>query len=550
MNRNSVSPFGEFPGVRIPRSKISKPFTHKTTFNIGKLVPIYCSQILPGQTVEMDLNSFVRMNPAVTPTMDELICDTYFFFVPNRFLWQNWEKFLGANPDGSWTQTTSYVPPKLYAASSSNPIYDQNDAASYLGIYPANVRLVNETQTGYKSMSPLAMPLAAYCKCWNDWFRNENVEKEIPLSSIGLTGNDVRVTAMTNQFYSDIVMGYGLCPVTKTADVFTRSLPAPQKGDSVRIPVNPSLTGSDGLFRAGNNVEFRMGSQGTSSPWAPVLTSTTYNSGTLTNLSLGLNSLGTINDLRNAFAIQRMLEKDARGGTRYIELLKTHFNVSNGDLTLGRSEYLGGKRFGINMNQVVQNGGSADTQSPTPLGSVAGLSVTGDKSSMFTKSFTEHGWLIGCAVVRIKQHTYSQGINRQFFGNTRYDWYWPSLANVGEFAVYKKEIYMGDASSLTQNDAVFGYQEAWYQYRYNPNRLSGYMATQISGSLNTWHYGDLYAAAPSLNSTFTHEEQYQLDRTLAVTSATSHQFIADFFFNEKDVLPMPLYSVPGLIDHY
>ena len=530
MNRNSVSPFGAAPGIKIPRSKISKPHTHKTTFNIGKLVPIYCQQVLPGQTVEMDMQSFIRLSTPVTPTMDELICDTYFFFVPNRFLWADFEKWLGANPDGSWVQTNTYNAPKLGNTSSTTRVFGPNDAAAYLGIYPPNVAVPALGTT--RLFCPSVLPLRAMCKCWNDWFRNENLEREIPFS----TGGDTGITGATNNFYNDIVMGYGLCPVNKTADVFTRSLPAPQKGDSVRIPLGDMTLFTDGSSQTPLYVDSSY----------VVKSSAASN---MSSLNLDPSSLGTINDLRNAFAIQRMLERDARGGTRYIELLRSHFSVSNGDLTLGRSEYLGGKRFGINMSQVTQSGGSPNSGTPTPLGSVAGMSVTGDKSSLFTKSFTEHGWLLGFVVARIKQHTYSQGINRQFFFNTRYDIYWPELCNLGEFAVYKREIYAGSSTSPNLNNNVFGYQEAWYMYRYAPNRLSGYMATQVTGALSTWHYGDLYSSAPSLNTSFSHEEEYQLNRTLAVSGDSSHQFIADFFFNEKDVLPMPLYSVPGLVDH-
>lgn len=545
MSRNEIYPFGEFPGIKIPRSKINKPNTHKTTFNIGKLVPIYCNQVLPGQTVEMDMNSFIRLATPITPTMDELIADVYFFFVPNRFCWQNWEKFLGANPDGSWNQPTTFVPPKVMGISNSTK-YAPGDLGSYLGLYPDNIALPLYSSSNAQANSPMAMPIMAYCKVWNDWFRNENVEREIPFTTLGWS-TDITVSSRSGNFYTDILYGYGLAPVTKTADIFTRSLPAPQKGASVRIPVDASANSfkASGSFGTGT-LNFATNASGTGAPITTGPTSFTSS----TSITINPEYLGTINDLRNAFAVQRMLEKDARGGTRYVELLKTHFGVSNGDIRLGRSEYLGGKRFGLNMNQVVQAGGSPDSSSPTPLGSVAGLSVTGDFSSMFTKSFTEHGWLMGFVVTRYKHHTYSQGINRQYFANTRYDFYWPSLANVGEFAVYKKEIYAGSASTPSVNNDVFGYQEAWYQYRYNPNRLSGYMATQVSGSLSVWHYGDLYSSAPSLNTAFMHEEEYQLNRTLAVSSGSSHQFIADFFFNEKDVLPMPLYSIPGLVDHY
>lgn len=545
MSRNATMPFGEVPGVKIPRCKINKPHTLKTTFNAGKLVPIYCNQVLPGQTVEMDLNSFIRMATPITPVMDDLIADVYFFFVPTRFLWSNWERFLGANDLGSWAQTTTYVPPKVGATGSTIRKYDQDDLGAYIGVYPQNVAL--PILSSASDVSPVAFPLTAYMKCWNDWFRNENLEKEIPLP----TGNIGISVNKSNNFYSDIVLGYGLAPVNKTADIFTRSLPAPQKGDSIRIPVNQGPLVNSFSFANGQTGAITNLSVGVNSGTGPATIMTPTSTGTTSGVvNLSSSALGTINDLRNAFAIQRMLEKDARGGTRYIELLKSHFGVSNGDLRLGRSEYLGGKRFGINMNQVVQAGGSADSSSPTPLGSTAGVSVTGDHSSLFTKSFTEHGWLIGVCCVRIKQHTYSQGINRQYFMNTRYDLYWPSLANIGEQAVYKKEIYAGSATTANINKDVFGYQEAWYQYRYNPNRLSGYFATQNSNSLSVWHYGDLYGSAPSLTSDFSHEDKYQIDRTIALSSETSHQFLADFFFNEKDVLPMPLYSVPGLVDHY
>lgn len=563
MNRNSVYPFGQAPGIKIPRSKMNRPFDHKTTFNAGKLVPIYCKQVLPGQTSEIDLNTFVRLATPVTPTMDNLILDLYAFFVPNRFLWDNFEKFLGANPDGSWTQQQTYVPPKLYAQSNVNTTFGVDDLGSYLGLYPANVRIPYASatldQTDLTKFAPTALPIRAYCKIWNDWFRAEWIEKEIPYSH-GNTHHILTSATPTGNFYTDIILGRGLAPVSKTADVFTRALPAPQNGESVRIPVADMFDGYFGISDtddgepSGTPVNARISAPGMTSSSSSVNAKiTNEDSASFDNSPiisrLPIDSLGTINDLRNAFAIQRMLERDSRSGVRYTELLRSHFSVSNGDLRLGRSEYLGGKRIPINMSQVVQAGGSADTSSPTPLGSVAGLSVTGDHSSLFTKSFTEHGWLIICSVVRIAHHTYSQGIDRDKFFNTRYDLYWPELANIGEMAVFKKQLYAGSSTQSKIDESVFGYQEAWYFYRYSPNRLSGYMACQVSGSLNVWHYGDLYSDTQSLTSSWLHEGTTEIDRTLAVPSTTSHQFIADFFINEKVVLPMPLYSIPGLIDH-
>lgn len=531
MNRNATSPFGSVPVANIPRSRISKPHTLKTTFNIGKLVPIYCNQVLPGQTVQMDMSSLVRLATPVTPVLDSIIMDIYWFFVPNRFLWSSWERFLGANDTGSWTQTSTFTPPKIGNTSSTTRVYAPDDLGAYLGVYPANVSIPALGST--LEYCPMVMPINAYCKVWNDWFRDENFEKEIPFN----TTSNVALTGRVNNFYTDIMMGYGLAPVCKTADVFTRCLPAPQKGTAVRIPAGDQLSVHIG------SLDFNVNTNSSG------VLSTSYTSPS-SALALNPSSLGTINELRNAFAIQRLLERDARGGTRYTELLKAHFNVSNGDLTLGRSEYLGGKRFGINMNQVVQTSGlDSNSSDPTPLGNVSGYSVTGDKSSMFTKSFTEHGWLLGVCCTRYDHHTYSQGINPVMFANTRYDFYWPELANIGEVGVKKREIYAGSSTASALNNDVFGYQEAWYQYRYNPNRLSGYMATQVTGSLNVWHYGDLYASAPTLSADFMHETSYQLDRTLAVSSDSSHQFLADFFFMEADTLPMPTYSIPGLVDH-
>lgn len=562
MNRNESYPFGSVPGIKIPRSKVGRPFDHKTTFNIGKLVPIYCKQVLPGQTSEIDLNSFIRLSTPVTPTMDNLIADVFAFFVPNRFLWDSFEKFVGANPDGSWAPTLPIVPPKLIAASGVTARFGVDDLASYLGVYPPNVNIPKaggEDNSDVLANSPVALPIRAYCKIWNDWFRASWVEKEIPFPH-NSNNHSITSGSASGNFYTDILVGRGLAPVSKTPDLFTRCLPAPQYGDSIHIPVADLFNGTFGISALDGDdealapfLESKIDADLSSSGYRNLRL---YNDEAheLDNGSalsrLPYDSLGTINDLRNAFAIQRWQERTGRGGNRYPEILKSHYNVSNGDLRIGKSEYLGGKRIPINMSQVVQSGGSANTSSPTPLGSVAGLSVTGDKSSLFTKSFTEHGWLLVCVCVRIEHHTYGQGIDRDKFFNTKFDLYWPEFCNVGEFAVYKKELYAGDSShSYAQNKEVFGYQEAWYQYRYNPNRLSGYMSPQVSGSLSVWHYGDYYNDRQSLTSTWLHEGTTELDRTLAVTSATTHQFIAEFYFKEKVVLPMPLYSEPGLIDH-
>lgn len=559
MNRNAEYPFGSTPGIKIPRSKISRPFDCKTTFNAGKLVPFYCKQVLPGQTSEIDISSFIRMMPSVTPTMDNLIADVYFFFVPNRFLWDSWEKFLGANPDGSWAQTITLVPPKIFAISNVNANFGVGDLASYLGLYPVNIRVpYSSSSYNAKDYAPMALPIRAYCKVWNDWFRSENLEKEIPYPKTS-TDHTITSGSASGNFYTDILLGRGLAPVAKTADIFTRSLPAPQKGASVHIPVSDVFYGTFGISALDGDddpdtpfLETKISADLSSSGYRNLRAYTSqayelYNGSALSRLPI--DSLGTINDLRNAFAIQRMLERDARGGTRMVELLKSHFAVSNGDLRLGRSEYLGGKRIPINMSQVVQTGGSANPSTPTPQGSVTGISVTGDKSSLFTKSFTEHGWLIGVTCVRIAHHTYSQGVDRQFFANTRYDFYWPEMANVGEFAVYKKELYAGSSTQTNMNNDVFGYQEAWYQYRYSKNLATGYFATQASNSLKVWHYGDEYSSAPTLTAEWLHEGTTEIDRSLAVTSSTNHQFLAEFFVNEKVVLPMPLYSIPGLVDH-
>lgn len=522
MNRNSENRFAENPQVGVSRSRFQRNSDNKTTFNTGDLIPIYLDEVLPGDTHQIDVACVIRMATPIFPVMDNAFCDFYFFFIPNRLLWQHWKEFMGENKETAWTPKTEYSVPQVTAPAGG---WEEGTLADYLGL-----------PTKVEGISVNALPGRAYGLIYNEWFRNQNVTQPtlVEVTDAATTGkND---GSATND--SAITLAKPL-KAAKVFDYYTGALPEPQKGEPISIPLGSyapvglrnSETGQEEEITTivGINNTISLGANpGIGRPVEMV-----------TNLK-GATS-ATINQLRQAFQIQKLLEKDARGGTRYREVLREHFGVISPDSRMQIPEYLGGYRLPINVSQVIQ---TSSTDSTSPQGNTAALSVTTMNKSMFTKSFTEHGFIMGLAVVRTDQ-TYQQGIERMWSRKGRYDYYWPVLANIGEQAILNKEIY---AQGNAKDEEAFGYQEAWADYRYKPSKVTGLFRSNAGQSLDSWHYAQDYDKLPTLSTEWMEQGEAEMKRTLAVQNQPD--FIADFYFMNKTTRCMPVYSIPGLIDHH
>ena len=557
--RNVNTRFSQNPAnIEISRSVFDRDSSLKTTFNAGKLIPFYIDEVLPGDTFSMDTSLLCRMSTPIYPVMDNAFLDYYYFFVPNRLVWDHWKEFNGENNTSAWTQNIDYQVPSALINVEPGSLGD------YFGL-----PITDLVAPGSMFMEVNALPFRAYQLIWNEWFRDQNLQDPILVH----TSDNVS----TNERDS-----YELMSVAKYHDYFTSCLPSPQKGDPVGvspsglIPVTTTdYTHLDDLYpyntdplyfqAIGGNTILSSNTVGLSvdpnsigdyghAVSASGATSDGRSSGLYpANLVVdGANLQFNVNDLRFAFALQKLYERDARGGTRYRELIKSHFGVTIPDSTVQVPEYLGGKRVPINVDQVVQMSATNDV---TPQGNTAAFSKTVDKDGSFTKSFTEHGFIIGVMCVRTL-HTYQQGINRMWMRKDRLDYYWPVFAHIGEQPVYDAEIklsnYGTDSMTIEQmkdENHVFGYQEAWADYRYKPSQVTGYMRSGVPGSLDIWHYADYFDSVPNLSDEWIRETPVNIDRTLAVQSPIADQFIIDMYFNCNCSRAMPLYSIPGLIDH-
>lgn len=551
MSRNSQSHFATNPtSIDMSRSRFDRPFSHKTTFNVGQIIPFYVDEVLPGDTFDVETSRVVRMQSLITPVMDNIYLDMYYFFVPNRIVWAHWKEFMGENSESAWIPRTEYSLPQITAPAGTG--FAIGTIADYLGI-----------PTGVPNLSVNALPFRAYALICNEWFRDENLSDplNIPVDDATVAGVN------TGTFVSDVAKGGLPYTAAKYHDYFTSALPAPQKGPDVLIPsatageypvvarsethdvgsvpYSVSYVGSD-LPSSGQDYTFAFDSSGVSRRAVFSGSDAGSTFPVINNLwaqaSGGLGA--TINQLRMAFQIQKLYEKDARGGTRYIEVLKAHFGVTSPDARLQRPEYLGGNRIPININQVLQTSGTAE--GTTPQGTPVGQSLTTDTHHDFKKSFVEHGFVIGVMVARYR-HTYQQGLERFWNRHTRFDYYWPVLANIGEQAILNKEIYV---QGTDEDEEVFGYQEAWADYRYKPDRVSAEMRSAYAQSLDVWHLADDYDKLPALSDSWIREDPANVDRVLAVQSNTSAQLFADIFVMNRTTRPMPMYSIPGLIDHH
>lgn len=570
MNNLFSNSFSDAPvNLDLQRSKFQRNFNHKTTFKEGELIPVYFDEVLPGDTFSLDSSFLVRMSTPIFPVMDNSAIDLYFFFVPNRLVWDHWQQFCGENTSAPWTQTTEYQIPQMTFALQYSEAFGygatNHSVMNYFGI-PSCL------DTSGLSVSDL--PNRAYRLIWNEWFRDQNLQTPVFVPTDD-SGRNFVISDNPAQDYGGTLLRAG-----KFHDYFTSCLPSPQKGPSVSLPLgslapvisgedNPDLIGvtpttgirfvNGGVSPGSGRYSLAVDYSGTPITQNPTLsTLSRVDAKTIENFDanfafvnqyadLSQATATTINELRQAFAIQRLYEKDARGGTRYRELLKAHFGVTAPDSRVQVPEYLGGCRVPININQVLQ---TSSTNNVTPQGNTAAYSCTTDSRSLFTSSFVEHGMLIGLACVRV-EHSYCQGVERFWSRKRRFDFYWPTLANIGEQAVLKKEIY---ADGRKENDELaFGFQEAWADYRYKPNRLSGEFSIDsrqnpASSLGQAWTYMDVYNNAPTLSDEWIREGDSNVAQTLAV--ADKPQFIADFYFKVNAVRPMPVYSVPGLIDHH
>ena len=560
MNRNVESHFALNPTrIDMSRSTFDRSSSVKTSFNVGDIVPFFLEEVLPGDTFNVRTSKVVRMQTLLTPMMDNLYLDSYYFFVPNRLVWNHWKEFNGENTESAWIPTTEYSVPQITSPTGG---WSVGTLADYFGL-----------PTGVEGLSVSALPFRAYALVMNEWFRDQNLQDPlvVPVDDATVVGVN------SGNFVTDCAKGGLPYIAAKYHDYFTSCLPSPQKGPDVTLsvanmadsPVVTKSVNSDPALWPKNALgqpEFMRSSMLSGGKWTGSATGTAGVNGggnfgvvpgadpgsletmAISNLwALGQSNaiVATINQLRMAFQIQKLYERDARGGTRYIEILKSHFGVTSPDARLQRPEYLGGNRVPINVNQVIQQSGTG-AGADTPQGTVVGMSQTTDTNHDFIKSFTEHGYIIGVMVARY-DHTYQQGIERHWSRKTRFDYYWPVFANIGEQAVLNKEIY---AQGNAKDNEVFGYQEAWSDYRYKPNRVTGEMRSAYEQSLDVWHLADDYASLPSLSDSWIREDKNTVDRVLAVKSSVSDQLFADIYVSNRATRPMPLYSIPGLIDHH
>jgi hypothetical protein len=507
--------FSRVPKAEIQRSVFNRDHGLKTAFDAGYLVPVFVDEALPGDTFTLNMTGFGRLATPVNPVMDNIYIETFFFAVPYRLVWNNWEKLCGEQEDPG--DSTDYLVPTLSGTVGTNSLFD------YMGVPIGNALTWNNLHG------------RAYNLIWNEWFRDENLQDSVTVDK----GDG-----------PDNIANYSLLKRGKRHDYFTSCLPWPQKGDSVTLPLGTSAPVE---LKDSINAPMMLRNGGTS---APVIGGTMQANqfGNINNGSvdafidpngqlitdLAGATAATINQLREAFQIQKIYERDARGGTRYTEIIRSHFGVVSPDSRLQRPEYLGGGKERININPIAQ---TSSTDATTPQGNMSAFGTTGGRMGGFSKSFTEHSVIIGMACV-FADLNYQQGLNRMWSRQDRWDFYWPALAHIGEQAVLNKEIY---AQGTADDDNVFGYQERFAEYRYKPSMITGIMRSTAANSLDNWHLAQEFGSLPALNASFI-EENPPIDRVVAVPSEPDLLF--DAFFDLKCARPMPVYSVPGQIDHF
>ena len=589
MDRNIDNNFSLLPSVNIQRSKFHRTQSVKFTFNVGEVIPFYVDEVLPGDTFQIKTSKMVRLQTPAVPFMDDLFLDTYYFFVPNRLVWDDWQKFQGENDSASWTPSTTYQVPSLTFPTPGDDIvgdkadinnstkinandnlyFAPNSIADYMGL-PTAAQSVSKfggvanpdfpmplpSPNAGAPLAVNALPFRAYCKICNDWFRDENLSDPLFIDTSSNSGAGFWDNNNTTLGLSRKINGrnltrlqspcYGGAPfiASKYHDYFTSALPSPQKGADVTIPIdsNTHTPYYVSLEQGGSQYYIIRDSSSGALTTSTSQTNALQFGNILT--SGGLNI--TVNSLRLAFATQAQYERDARGGTRYTEIIRSNFGVVSPDARLQRSEYLGGNHIPINVNQVVQQSGGAGV-SGSFLGDTGAYSATADSHGDFIQSFTEHGFVIGVCCVRYP-HSYQQGIERFWLRHNRFDYYMPAFANLGEQPIHLQEIWPLNHSvwSETGNE-YFGYQEAWADYRYKPNRVAGEMRSNIPNSLDFWHLADDYKSRPFLSDKWIREDKSNVDRVLTVSSKVSNQLLADFYIDNISTRPIPMYSIPATL---
>lgn len=516
--------FSQVPRAEIPRSTFDRSHGHKTTFDAGYLVPIFCDEALPGDTFKVSMTGFARLATPIFPIMDNMVMDTHFFSVPIRLIWDNWQKFNGEQTDPG--DSIDFLVPQCTSPAGG---YDPGSLQDYMGI-PPDIAGIEHS----------ALFTRAYNLIYNEWYRDQNLQDSV---------------VVDRDDGPDTVTDYVLLRRGKRHDYFTSSLPWPQKGDAVSIPIGDTapvwgtgvnlqgMSSADAgirnvILQATNELEL----SGAATTAGASFRFPTEAQGT-TGLEADLSSAtaATINSLRQAFQIQKLLERDARGGTRYTEIIRAHFGVTSPDARLQRPEFLGGGSSPVNVSPIPQTG---STDATSPQGNLAAMGTALLHNHGFTASFTEHCILIGIVSVRADL-TYQQGLDRMWSRRTRYDFYWPALSHLGEQAVLQQEIFASGVDA--EDEVVFGYQERYAEYRYKPSKISGLFRSNVPGTLDAWHLSQDFATAPVLDPTFIVEDP-PVDRVIAVN--TEPHFLFDSYFQMHCARPMPVYGVPGLMDHF
>ncbi len=543
-----MSRFNNVATIKAPRSKFDLSYTNKTSASVGKLYPIYCQEIYPGDSFNCKTSFVARLTSSyLRPVMDNLFCDFYYFFVPSRLVFKDWAQIFGENDESAWAQTNETVAPvnldKMTCRSKT--------VADYLGLPVGNIpKGVN------------ILPFRAFAKIWDDWFRDENLQDPMYIN----TGDWTLEEMLNNDDWSPNNYCGKLPYVAKFHDVFTSALPSTQKSlNPVYVPLadfvplsvteNLSLLGGtakvSGNFTSntsGGTLGYTPGTVASNRSIVGIPSGYSADAGGVSGTNLGVNladaNVLSVPDMRYAFQLQRILERSARAGTRYTEYLLSAFGVQSPDARLQRSEYLGGKRVPLSVQQVAQT--TRGSEDYDELGSLGAFSLSNGQCG-YSKGFVEHGFVIGVMCIR-QHHTYQQGIEKFWQRSDRFSYYDPALAHISEQPIYKSEIYAKGYDTL--KDEIFGFQEAWYDLRNRMDIITGEMRSDAENSLDIWHYGDDYASAPFLNASFLKETPDYVDRTIAVPSTSLDQFIFDIYHKQFAIRRMPAYSIPGLIDHY